>query len=98
MATGRGAALHTAECVLRPVHIAAGRLGEAVVGTLVGLIIVSAATLWFPLLELSLPELALMAIVVLVVAEAWELAVSEAPPGPAHESWSWALLRSAWSS
>jgi exopolysaccharide biosynthesis polyprenyl glycosylphosphotransferase len=62
--------------VLRPVHIAAGRLGEAVVGTLVGLIIVSAATLWFPLLELSLPELALMAIAVLVVAEAWELAVT----------------------
>jgi exopolysaccharide biosynthesis polyprenyl glycosylphosphotransferase len=71
-----GAALHTAECVLRPVHVAAGCLGEAAVGTLVGLIIVSAATLWFPLLELSLPELALMALAILVVAEAWELAVT----------------------
>jgi exopolysaccharide biosynthesis polyprenyl glycosylphosphotransferase len=71
-----GAALHTAECALRPVHIAAGCLGEAAFGTLAGLVVVSAAALWLPVLSLSLPELAVMALAVFVIAAAWEHAVA----------------------
>jgi hypothetical protein len=69
-----GTALHTAQCVLRPVHVAAGSLGDAALGTLAGLILVSAAALWLPLLDLSVAELALMAIAVFVIAAAWEIA------------------------
>jgi exopolysaccharide biosynthesis polyprenyl glycosylphosphotransferase len=71
-----GAGLHTAECTLRPVHLAAGCLGNAVLGTLAGIIIVSAAALWFPVLELSVPELTAMAIVAFVIAVAWEIAIA----------------------
>jgi exopolysaccharide biosynthesis polyprenyl glycosylphosphotransferase len=71
-----GAALHTAECTLRPVRVATGCLGHTVLGTLAGFIIVSAAALWLPLLELSLEELAAMAIAVFVIAAVWEIAIA----------------------
>jgi exopolysaccharide biosynthesis polyprenyl glycosylphosphotransferase len=71
-----GAGLHAAECTLRPVHVAAGCLGDAVVGTLAGFIIVSAAALWLPLLELSVTKLTAMAIAVFVIAAAWEIAIA----------------------
>jgi exopolysaccharide biosynthesis polyprenyl glycosylphosphotransferase len=70
-----GTALHTAQCALRPVHVAAGSLGDAALGTLAGLILVSAAALWLPLLDLSLAELTLMAIAVFVIAAAWDNAI-----------------------
>jgi exopolysaccharide biosynthesis polyprenyl glycosylphosphotransferase len=71
-----GAALHVAESTLRPVHVAAGCLGDAVFGTLAGFIIISAAALWLPLLELSVSKLAAMAIAVFVIAAAWEIAIA----------------------
>jgi len=75
-ALGWATALHTAECSLRPVRVAAGCLGDVVLGTFAGFIIVSAAALWLPLLELSALELTVMAIAVFVIAAAWEIAIA----------------------
>ena len=71
-----GAALHTADCTLRPVHVATGCLGDAVLGTLAGFVIVSAAAVWLPFLELSVPELTTMSIAVFVIAAAWEIGIA----------------------